>query len=695
MSHKVTMQLGGHPLSLETGRIARQAGGAAWVQYGETAVLVTACRTPTPDERGFLPLTVEYREKAYAAGRIPGNFYKREARPQERETLNMRLVDHQIRPLFPKGFNYEVQVYISVLSHDGENTADVLGMVGASAALCLSDIPFAGPVGAVRVGRIDGELIVNPSLEQLHETDLDLIVSGTSDTVTSVEGSGREISEAELLESLEFAQGHIGELVELQRELATLAGKEKLPFTPATGQIELSAAIEELAAAPIAAANRAGSKEERNALLVQVRIDVLAKLATSLAAVEEEIDAVLEQLVRRDMRRMVLDERRRIDDRQLDEVRPLDCAVDMLPRAHGSALFGRGRTQALCTTTLGTRSDERMVDDLRGKYFKTFFLDYNFPPYSVGEVGPVRGPGRREIGHGLLAERAFEPILPGTESFPYTIRLVSDITESDSSSSMATVCGASLALMAAGVPVKTAVCGTGVGLVKEGDEWELLTDIQSAEDFLGDMDLKVAGTAEGITAIQMDVKIDDLDLAIVAQALERARHSRLHVLVAMNQCLAAPRPQLSMHAPRIETWSIDPEKIGAVIGPGGKTIRQIEKCGVDIHIEEDGTLTLTYLEADAGGQAREMIAALTAEPEVGQIYRGVVKSIKPFGAFVEILPGKEGLCHISEFADGQVERIEEVVSLGQELAVEVLAIDHSGKIRLSHKSVRRTRGDLM
>ncbi|MEW6754806.1 MAG: polyribonucleotide nucleotidyltransferase [Candidatus Latescibacterota bacterium] len=686
MIHKLERELGGRTLTVETGRVAKQADGAVWVQYGETVVLVTACRTKEAQERDFLPLIVDYREKSYAAGRIPGNIFKREGRPLEKETLSARLVDHQIRPMFPKQFPYEVQVYITVLSSDGENDADVLGMVGASAALCMSDIPFSGPLGAVRVGRLDGALVVNPTHSQLEESDVDLVISGTRDSIASVEGGAGEISEAELLEALAFGHRHIQLLIEMQNELVERAGKPKIEVEEPEVDPRIPEAVADLAATRVAEANRTPVKEDREGLLDLLSEEVLEALLERFPESGAQISHALESLVRVDMRRMILEEKRRIDGRRLDEVRPITCDKGVLPRTHGSALFTRGQTQALCVATLGTKLDERMVDDLRGKSFKSYFLDYNFPPYSVGEVRFERGPGRRDIGHGHLAERALEPVIPSVDSFPYTIRLVSDITESNSSSSMATVCGCSLALMDAGVQVKTAVAGAGVGLVKEGEEWELLTDIQGAEDHLGDMDLKVAGTRDGITAIQMDIKIGGISFEIMQQALERAREGRLHILRTMNECIPAPREQLSRYAPRILFLKIDPSKIGTVIGPGGKMIREIESHGASVNVEDDGSITISSVEAGPAEQARRMIESLVSDAEIGRQYEGTVKRIMPFGAFVEILPGKEGLLHISEIAQRRVAKVEDVLQEGQKVAVKVLDIDAGGKIRLSHKA---------
>ncbi len=687
MTHKVEMDWGGRTLSLESGKVAARANGAVWVRYADTIVLVTACRSHRAEDRGFLPLTVEYREKAYAAGHIPGNFFKREGRMGEKETLSARMIDHMIRPLFPKKFPHEIQVFVSVLSADGENDADIIGMVGASAALCLSDLPFEGPIAALRVGRVDGDLIVNPTLSQLEESDMDLIISGDRDSIGSVEGGAEEISEAALLEALEFAHEHIQEILDLQEDLAEKAGRQKMEYSPPVIDAELVKAVEAAAAQRISEANRCGDRDERGTLIEQMEAEVAAELEERFPDSGKAIGELLYDMTKADMRRMVLSEQRRIDGRKLDEVREVTCEVGVLPRAHGSALFTRGQTQALCTSTLGNKFDERMIEDLRGKAFKSYYLDYNFPSYSTDEVSFPRGPGRREIGHGHLAERALEPVVPVVESFPYTVRLVSDIQSSNGSTSMATVCGSSLALMDAGIPIKSAVTASGVGLISEGEEYAILTDILGDEDFLGDMDLKVAGTEEGITAVQMENKIAGIRLEILEEALERARAGRMHILDVMNACIDTHRAELSRHAPRIEFLKIDQEKIGAVIGPGGRTIREIEKSGASVSVEDDGTITISAVEAEAADQARGMIEAVTAEAEIGAEYEGTVKRIMPFGAFVEILPGKEGLLHISELDHRRVDTVEDVVAEGDQVAVKVLDIDNAGKIRLSRKAM--------
>ena len=687
MIHKVEMELGGRTLSLEVGRVAKQADGAVWVQYADTAVLATAVASKKVDpEIDFFPLFVEYREKAYAAGRIPGNIFKREGRPLDKEILSARLIDHQLRPMFPEELKSEVQMITTVLSSDQENDADVLGMIGSSAALSVSDIPFLGPLGAVRVGRVGGGLILNPTFSELDNSDLDIIVSGTADTIVSVEGSAREVPEADLLEALQFGHAAVQEIVALQRELARLCGAPKRTLPPKERNEALVEAVREISEEEIRAANRTQDKEERQGILDRIQEETLSALAERFPECEREIEDILLELEKRDMRAMVVKERRRIDGRGFEEVRSITCEVGVIPRGHGSALFARGQTQSLCVTALGSKMDERLVDDLEGKSFKNYMVDYNFPPFSVGETKPIRGPSRRDIGHGHLAEQAIEPVIPSEEIFPYTIRVVSEILESDSSSSMATVCAGSLSLMDAGVKIKSSVAGIGVGLVKEEEDVALLTDILGMEDHLGDMDLKVAGTRQGITAVQMDIKIAGITFDIMKAGLERAREGRLKILEIMDQTLVEPRKELSPYAPRIISLKIDPSKIGIVIGPGGKMIREIEETGAKVSVEDDGTITIASVDSEAGEEARRMVENLVEDAEIGKIYTGKVKRIMNFGAFVEILPGKEGLVHISELERRRVNRVEDVLQEGDEVLVKVIGIDDQGKIKLSKKA---------
>ena len=687
MIERVEGVIGGRNLSFEVGRVANQAHGAVWVQYGETVVLVAACSAPKASEGlDFFPLTVEYREKAYAAGRIPGSIFKREGRNSEVETINARLIDHQIRPLFPKAYRFETQVVVTVLATDQENAPDILGMTGASAALSLSDIPFSGPIGAVRVGMLDGEIILNPTISQNRDSRIDMILSGNKDSIISVEGSAREASEEDILSAFEAGHKAIIQIIELQEELIARCGKPKREIIEAPVNEELVQAVQEYGMARIKEANRTPEKEGRADLLSEIEKEAVADMADRFPDSEKEIVARIEDLIKVDMRAMVLDEQRRIDGRAADEIRPITCEISVLPRVHGSAIFTRGQTQALSVVTLGTKSDERLVDDLEGKSFKSFMLDYNFPAYSVGEVRRMGPPGRREIGHGALAEKAVSSVIPSDESFPYTVRVVSEILESNSSSSMATVCAATLAMMDAGVPIKTPIAGAGVGLIKDEDRWVVLSDILGAEDHLGDMDLKVAGSLEGITAIQMDIKIKGISFDIMREGLERARRSRLEILDKMSQAISSPRTELSQYAPRILSIQIPVSKIGLIIGPGGKTIREIEKTGAVINVEDDGLITIASVEATAGEEALSMIHALVEDAEVGKVYEGRVKSVKDFGAFIEILPGKEGLCHISELEHRHVAKVTDVLSEGDITRVKVIGIDDQGKIKLSRKA---------
>ncbi len=688
MVHKFAVEIGGRTLEIETGRMAKQASGAVLVKFGDTVVLATVVGArEAAAERDFFPLVVDYREKHYAAGRIPGGFFKREGRPNEKEILSSRLIDRSIRPLFDKDFKFEVQVQADVLSSDQENDADVLALTGVSAALSVSNIPFGGPVAAVRVGRIDGQVVINPTSEQLESSEMDIIVAGTADSLVMVEGRALEVNETELLDAFRVAQPVIQELIKLQLRLAEAAGKTKREIPRKVVPAELlsklrtaySARVREIIAVP--------GKEQREEALSLLRAEAVAAQLPDFPEYEKPIKATIDTMEKEHLRAMVLDERRRADGRGPEDIRPITCEIGVLPRTHGSALFTRGQTQALVVTTLGTSTDEQKIEELMGQSWKTFMLHYNFPPFSVGEVRPNRGPGRREIGHGALAERALTAIIPSNESFPYTIRIVSDVLESNGSSSMATVCGGSLALMDAGVPIKGPVAGIAMGLVKEGEKVVVLSDILGVEDHLGDMDFKVTGTTDGITAIQMDNKVGGLDLSILQTALEQARRGRVHILGIMNETIAQARPEISKYAPRILTIQIDPDKIRDVIGPGGKMIKKItDETGATIDIEDNGQIKIACIDADMAQRAVEIIRGLTEDPEIGRIYRGKVKRIANFGAFVEILPGRDGLVHISELENRRVAKVEDVVREGDMVLVKVIGIDDEGKVRLSRRA---------
>lgn len=694
MVEKVALDNDGRVLSIETGLVGKQAHGAVWMRHGDTIVLVAVVSDNRPSNFDFFPLQVDYREKFYAGGRIPGNFFKREGAPSTAEKLHARLIDHQIRPLFPKAYNFETQVYVTVLSYDGVNDPAVLAMTGASAALSISNIPFDGPIGAVRVGRVDGQFKVNPTLGELDDSDVNIVVSGNRESIISVEGEFHEVADADVLEALKVAHVGIIEVIGLQDELVAKVGKEKRVVEAPEVNEELVAAVQEKAADRVKGANRTPDKLEREQLLRELCDEIKEALAEEFPESESEISNAFDGIVKKDMRAMILDEKSRIDGRSVDEVRQISINMGVLPRTHGSAIFTRGQTQALCVATLGSKMDTRMVDDLSGKSFQSFMLDYNFPNWSVGETGRISAPGRREIGHGSLAEKAIESVIPSEENFPYTIRLVSEITESNSSSSMATVCGGSLALMDAGVPIKTHVAGAGVGLVMEGDKWVVLTDILGEEDHLGDMDLKITGTKDGLTAIQMDIKIGGVSFDILQVAFERARGALNHILGLMNEAISTHRETLSEFAPRILSIKIDQSKIGAVIGPGGKTIRSIEETGATVTVEDDGMVTVTSVDAAAGEKAMGMIRALVEDPEVGATYDGTVRRITDFGAFIEILPGKDGLCHISELEHHRVRKVDDVLKEGEKVRVKVIGIDDQGKIRLSRKAlIEAPKGD--
>jgi len=694
MIQRVEIAIEGRQLSLEAGRVARQADGAVWVQYGDTVVLVTVVAAKeTREGLDYLPLTVDYQERAYAAGMIPGGFFKREGRPRDQETVAARLIDRSIRPLFPKGFRRDVQIIATVLSADQENDPDVLAIVGASAALTVAPVPFSGPIGAVRVGRVGGRLVLNPTYKQMQESDLDLVLAGTTETVIMAEAGAREVPEEIILEAIAFGQKAGAEIIRMQEALAALVGGPKSTFTPPPMDPALLERVSALAREPIRGLVRLREKEAQRARREEIAKETLRTFAGEPAEIQVQVKEILERLESEDMRRLILEEGQRADGRGLGEVRPITCEVGVLPRTHGSALFTRGQTQALVTTTLGTSEDVQRLDSIEGEGFKRFMLHYNFPPFSVGEVRFLRGPGRREIGHGTLAERALLAVLPSPEEFPYTIRIVSDILESNGSSSMASVCGATLALMDAGVPVKSAVGGVAMGLVVEGERSAVLTDILGLEDHLGDMDFKVAGTRKGITVLQMDLKVQGVTPALMAEALERARQARMHVLDEMGKTLAEPRPTLSVYAPRLLTMKVPVDKIREVIGPGGKVIRSIiEETGCKIDIQDDGTVEIASMDEAAAEKAMAIINRIVEVPEVGKVYKGKVKRIVEFGAFVEILPGTDGLLHISQIAEHRIQRVQDVLSEGDEVTVKVIEIDPSGKIRVSRKEVLRAQG---
>jgi polyribonucleotide nucleotidyltransferase len=699
MVHRIEKQFAGRTLVLETGRMARLADAAVFLTYGDTAVLVTAVAQRKRTHLPFFPLTVEYRAKSYAAGKFPGGFIKREGRPSDKETVSARQIDRPLRPLFPAGYRNETQVACFIVSADQENDADVLGMLGASTALMLSPIPWDGPVAGVRVGRVDGEWVINPTFQQLDYSDIDMVIAGTQESIMMVEGASVEVSEADMLEALEVGHTAIRELIDIQMELVSLAGGKPDVFEYETLEIDEAfvSAVETAATARIADAYKIGDKAEREAVLVEIKSDLETSFAEEYPDAIGDLSGVFKDIEKATMRRRVLDDGIRADGRGLDDIRDITCDIGLLPRAHGSALFTRGQTQALAVVTLGSVRDEQRIDsiDTVEETSKSFMLHYNFPPFSVGEARPFRGAGRREIGHGMLAERALQPLLPAYDEFPYTIRIVSDILESNGSSSMASVCGGSLAMMAAGVPMQAACAGVAMGLIKEGDDVAILTDILGVEDFLGDMDFKVAGTKDGITAIQMDIKIGGLQISTMREALERARKGRLHILDVMSRTLSEPATEMSQYAPQIVSIQINTEKIGDLIGPKGKTIRAIqEETGASLNVEDDGTVTISAVSGEGGRRAREMVEAITAEPEIGRIYEGVIKNTTTFGAFVEILPGVEGLCHISELEDGRTEKTEDVVTTGDVVQVKLLAVDERGRMKLSRRAAMEEQGAL-
>ncbi|MDH7499941.1 MAG: polyribonucleotide nucleotidyltransferase [candidate division NC10 bacterium] len=689
MVHTIEREFQGRRFVMEVGKVAKQADGAIWTRFADTVVLVTAVASKEPREGiDFFPLTVDYQEKAYAAGKIPGGFFKREGRPGDKETLTSRLIDRPLRPLFPKSFRNEVQVIATVLSADQENDPDVLALVGASCALCVSPIPFAGPVGAVRVARVKGNFLINPTYAQLDEADLDLVVAGTEEAVVMVEGGAKEVPEEVILEAI--YRGHQGmlPLLQMQRELMARMGTKKMEVPSLDMDQSLLSRVKSLMGEKIRSLVFVADKEQQKRQREELVVELLESLSPEAEEVRSLAREAFDAIEREEMRHMILSESKRADGRRPEEVRPIRIEVGVLPRTHGSALFTRGQTQALVTTTLGTVEDQQRIDDIEEETTKRFMLHYNFPPFSVGEVRFMRGPGRREIGHGALAERSLLPVLPSQEQFPYTLRIVSDILESNGSSSMATVCGASLSLMDAGVPIRSAVAGVAMGLVKEADRFAILTDIQGLEDHLGDMDFKVAGTREGVTALQMDIKVGGVTQEILQRALQQAKEARLFVLDEMNRVISEPRESLSPYAPRIITIQVPVDKIREVIGPGGKVIRGIiDETGVKMDVSDDGTVTIASVDEAAAQKALSMVSKIVEVPEVGKVYLGKVKKIMEFGAFVEILPNTDGLLHISQIADYRVKKVEDELSLGEEVMVKVVDIDRMGKIRLSRKEL--------
>ena len=689
--HNVSLDINGHALSLETGKVAKQADGAVVARYGGSMVLATCVAAKTAREsQDFFPLTVEYRERAYAGGRIPGGYFKREGAPVKKETLTSRLIDRPIRPLFPDGFKNEVQVICLVISGDQENDPDVLAINGASAALCLSGIPFDGPVGAVRVGQIDGSFVVNPTTEQRNVSTLELVIAGTEDAVLMVEAGAKEVPEETMLEAIAFGHEHCRRLAKTQKELAARAAKPRWAFDPNAGRdTALEARVRELAKAKLAEALGTPDKHARATAVNHVFEEVWAALGADESK-KAQARVAFEAAESAELRRMIVEQNLRLDGRKPNEIRPITIEAAYLPRAHGSSLFTRGETQALVSATLGTKSDEQKVEALEGESYRHFLLHYNFPSFSVGEVRRFGSPSRRDIGHGALAERAVEAILPAKEEFPYTIRVVSDILESNGSSSMATVCGASLALMDAGVPIKSHVAGIAMGLIKEGDRYGILTDIMGAEDHFGDMDFKVAGTEKGVTALQMDIKIKGVSIDVMRSALQNAREARMVVLTKMRETLEKPRPELSPYAPRFVTIKIRTEKIREIIGPGGKVIRGIqEQTGTKIDVEDDGRVTVFAPDSAAVQKAVAIIQDICREVELDRIYLGKVKKIVEFGAFVEVIPNTEGLLHISQIAENRIRSVQDVLTEGDEVLVKVIEIDGNGKMRLSRKIALR------
>jgi len=692
MLYHVEREIGGRVLSLETGAWARQATGAVVVRYGDTVVFsaVSYNRYAKSAEANFFPMTVDYREQTYAGGKIPGGFFKREGRPREKEILGCRVIDRPIRPLFPEGFRKETQINSYLLSSDLENEGEILGITSASAALAISEMPFAGPIGAVRIGHVDGQFVVNPTISQLDNSLMNFVVCGSRDQIIMLEGEAREIPSELFLEALTRSQEEIRKVVELQEDLVRQAGQPKYVADDPLYAEGLDTAVREAARDEIRRCNDLGreSKQTRADAILRLEQKIVATLEAKYPECEGKVEEIIDAMLSADMRARVIAGQGRLDGRQPGDIRPITLQVGLLPRTHGSALFTRGETQALVVTTLGTKSDEQIIDDVEREDKKSFMLHYNFPGFSVGEVKGSRGPSRREIGHGALAERSIAQVLPKDEVFPYTIRVVSDILESNGSSSMATVCGASMALMDAGVPIKAPVAGLAMGLVKEGDRYEILTDILGAEDHYGDMDLKIAGTRQGITGVQMDLKVSGLSFKTVQEVVNRATEARLKILDIMEAVLDKPRPDISKYAPRMAIFFIPKEKIGEVIGPGGKNIRKIlEATGTEIDIEDDGKVHVSGTDPEMVEKAAAWVKSMVEEVEVGKIYEGTVTRIMNFGAFVEVLPGQEGLVHISELALDRVRRVEDVVKIGDRVKVKVTELDDQGRINLSKRLV--------
>ncbi|MBQ7611512.1 MAG: polyribonucleotide nucleotidyltransferase [Spirochaetaceae bacterium] len=687
MKTRVTHKIGNSELILETGFLAKQANGAVYVEYEGSAVLATVCCSDNAIEGlDYVPVTVDYNEKYYAAGKIPGGFVKREGRPKDKEILVSRLIDRPMRPLFEKAFGRDIQIVPTCISTDMKNPPDILAVIASSAAVTISDIPFNGPIAAVRIAFVNGEYIVNPTFEQIEKATMEIVVAGTKDGITMVEGGANEVSEEVMLQALDTAHAAIKELCQVQETLREKCGKQKLPLTTFDVELQHRDLIAEEARPEIEKSFYLPSKIQRSEALKQVRAQIAQKYAEQL---EDEVQAKLfnalfDELQYTILRKNILDYGKRVDGRGLEDIRPITCDINVLPRPHGSAVFTRGETQSLSVVTLGTMGDEQIYDDIEGERKETFMLHYNFPPYSVGEVGRL-ATGRREIGHGHLAHRSLKPMLPSQKDFPYTVRVVSEILESNGSSSMATVCAGTLSMLAAGVKMKKPVAGIAMGLITEGEKYAVLSDILGEEDHLGDMDFKVAGTADGITGFQMDIKIAGLSVEIMKKALDQAKRGRLHILSIMNQTISSPAPDISPYAPRIEHLTIPVDKIGALIGPGGKNIQGIsEKYSVTINIENDGTVMIYGTNGELAKQARNYIALMTEEPKPGTIYSGVVKRIMEFGAFIEILPGKEGLCHISKLSRKRVAKVTDVLQEGQEVKVKLLEIDKQGRYDLSY-----------